>query len=91
MRDEMRDEVRDEMRDEVRDEMRDEMRDEVRDENDSKTSFFFLETYIYYISCIYLHRYMEQNVQNNYLMGLVFWTNWGPDQQKSKLPFSHYF
>ena len=25
----------------------------------------------------------EENVHNNCLMGLIFWTNWGPDQKKS--------
>jgi len=24
-------------------------------------------------------------------MGLIFWTNWGPDQEKSKTPLSHDF
>ena len=33
----------------------------------------------------------EENVHNNCLMGLIFWTNWGPDQQKSKTPLSHDF
>ena len=25
----------------------------------------------------------EESVHNNCLMGLIFWTNWGPDQKKS--------
>ena len=33
----------------------------------------------------------EENVHNNCLMGLIFWTSWGPDQQKSKSPFVHDF
>ena len=33
----------------------------------------------------------EENVHNNCFMGLMFWTNWGPDQQKSKTPVSHDF
>ena len=33
----------------------------------------------------------EENVHNNCVMGLMFWTNWGPDQQKSKTPVSHDF
>ena len=33
----------------------------------------------------------EENVHNNFLMGLIFRTSWGPDQQKSKSPFVHDF
>ena len=33
----------------------------------------------------------EENVHNNCLMGLIFWTSWGPDQQKSKTQLSHDF
>ena len=33
----------------------------------------------------------EENVHNNCLMGLIFWTSWGPDQEKSKTPLSHDF
>ena len=33
----------------------------------------------------------EENVHNNCLMGLIFWTNWGPDKLKSKPPFSNKF
>ena len=33
----------------------------------------------------------EENVHNNCLMGLIFWTNWGPDQQKSKHHFHMIF
>ena len=33
----------------------------------------------------------EENVHNNCLMSLIFWTNWGPDQQKSKTQLSQDF
>ena len=33
----------------------------------------------------------EENVHSNCLMGLIFWRNWGPDQEKSKTPLSHDF
>ena len=38
-------------------------------------SFIFPETYIYYISCIYLYCYRGEKVHNNYLMGLIFGTS----------------
>ena len=31
----------------------------------------------------------EESVQNNFLMELIFLTNWRPDQQKSKTQLSH--
>ena len=39
-------------------------------------SFIFPETYICYISCIYLYFYMGEKVQNNYFMGLILSTSW---------------
>ena len=47
-------------------------------------SFIFPETYIYYISCIYIYCYMEENVHKNYLVGLIFWRSWGVAPKKIK-------
>ena len=41
-----------------------------------KKFFDFLETYIYYTSCIFLLQKLKKNVQANFLMGLIFRTSW---------------
>merc|ERR1712212_1436120 len=49
-------------------------------------SFIFPETYICYISCIYLYCYRGEKVHNNYLMGLIFSTSWSaPPRKKNSL------
>ena len=53
--------------------------------------FIFPETYIYYISCIYLYCYMGEKVHNNYLMGLIFSTSWMVAPKKNKILWGYDF
>ena len=46
--------------------------------------FNFTKT-LYYISCIYLYCYIGKNMQNSFLMGLMFWISWRVSPQKIKI------